>query len=126
LRREAQQAERSVRRQAEVESSISSLPFEPQLYRAPSWVEIDRPSILQPAEYLRESANRSFAKMANLEKDARERDEESFFECSFRPQVNAGAPAFVRDMAELYRAERELREEEARSLQTSPARPEWR
>merc|ERR1712232_185817 len=41
LRREAHAAALSQRHQAELDASLASASFEPQLYRAPSWVEIE-------------------------------------------------------------------------------------
>lgn len=51
-----------------------------------------------------------------------ERIDKALAECTFRPTVNDGAPAYVRRSAESYRVHKSYREKENESV----AKPEWR
>lgn len=86
----------------------------------------DRPSLAEePDEYLRHIACLRSGKMMRIERENRLRDEAALAECTFRPQVNAGPPAFVQQMAESYRVTKSFREKE-NGAEPEDVKPEWR
>lgn len=101
-------------------------PFAPSLNTPPP--EVYAQSTLRlvedPGSYLGRVAQGRLRKQVQREVHLERKAEQELAECTFTPQVNKSAPAFVRQMAASYRSAKDLRALDAEKPKQSP-RPKW-
>ncbi|CAE8621087.1 unnamed protein product [Polarella glacialis] len=120
------EAHRSERREQLAAEERELLTFEPQLNRMPSSVRGKLRVLEEPDCYIPRLAQDSALALARRERELQHRMDQALAECTFRPQVLPGPPAYVRRLAEAHREVQGYRAQlQEESVRSNP-RPEWR
>eukprot|EP00930_Biecheleria_cincta_P032802 TRINITY_DN22737_c0_g1_i3.p1 TRINITY_DN22737_c0_g1~~TRINITY_DN22737_c0_g1_i3.p1 ORF type:complete len:949 (+),score=195.61 TRINITY_DN22737_c0_g1_i3:150-2996(+) len=116
-------ARRAEIREQILEEERRQLPFAPRLNPRSSQVQGRLRVLESPEEYTARLAHERQAILSQRAQERQRRTEEDLAQCTFTPQINPGAPEYIRLMAEAHREMREIRELDEKPVQQ---RPEWR